>query len=82
MEREANPVPLMQQPTEQTVLLADDDADSRTIYGRILAHAGYRVINVSSGADALTKASTVHPDIIVLDLGLPDMHGLEVVSAL
>ena len=69
-------------PSEQTVLLVDDDVDSRTIYGRVLAHAGYHVINAVSGADALAKASAVFPDIIVLDLGLPDMHGLEVVAAL
>jgi CheY-like chemotaxis protein len=69
-------------PNEQIVLLVDDDVDSRTIYGRVLAHAGYHVINAVSGADALAQASAVLPDIIVLDLGLPDMHGLEFVAAL
>ena len=72
----------MRAPSEQTVLLVDEDADSRTIYGRVLARAGYRVINAGTGADALTKAPAVLPDIIVLDLGLPDMHGLDVVAAL
>jgi CheY-like chemotaxis protein len=72
----------MLQPQKWTVLLVDDDADSRTIYGRVLTHAGYQVVSAANGHEALATAKTVRPEIVLLDLGLPDMDGLDVVAAL
>jgi CheY-like chemotaxis protein len=72
----------MPQGNEQTVLLVDDDTDSRIIYGRVLTYAGYRVIGVPNGHEALEQTTAVCPDIILLDLGLPDMDGLDLVAAL
>ena len=72
----------MLQPSKWTVLLVDDDTDSRTIYGRILAHAGYQVVSTATGQEALAMAKTVRPDVVLLDLGLPDMDGLDVIAAI
>src|SRR6185437_11847037 len=64
------------------VLLVDDDTDTRTIYGRILTSMGYRVIEAEMGSAALALAQATTPDVVVLDLGLPDMDGLNVARAL
>lgn len=72
----------MSQVDAQTILFVDDDADSRIIYGRVLAHAGYQVIDVANGRQALEHATAASPDIVLLDLGLPDMDGLDLVAAL
>ena len=70
----------MSDPT--SVLLVDDDLDSRKIYGRVLAHVGYRVMEAASGQEALNVARSIAPDVVVVDLGLPDINGLEVTRAL
>lgn len=64
------------------VLLVDDDFDSRLIYGRSLAAAGYSVMEAVTGEQAVDIAHAVAPDIVILDLGLPDLDGLQVTEAL
>jgi DNA-binding response OmpR family regulator len=64
------------------VLLVDDDLDSRLIYGRVLSHAGYRVMEAVGGLQGLNVARMSRPDVIVVDLGLPDIDGLEVIRSL
>jgi two-component system, cell cycle response regulator DivK len=65
-----------------TVLLVDDDLDCRTIYGRALSYAGYRVMEAATGAQAVDIARTVGPAVCIVDIGLPDVDGLEVTRAL
>lgn len=62
------------------VLLIDDDEDSRVMYRTILAHAGIEVVTVSDGCRGLEVARAVKPSVIVLDIGLPTMSGLEVLQ--
>jgi CheY-like chemotaxis protein len=57
------------------ILLADDDLDSRDLYGDYLKRKGYRVALASSGREALDKAGMLQPDLIVLDLIMPDIGG-------
>jgi len=64
------------------VLLIDDDLDSRLIYGRMLSHAGYRVMEAVGGVQGLNIARMSSPDVIVVDLGLPDIDGPEVIRSL
>jgi DNA-binding response OmpR family regulator len=64
------------------VLLVDDDLDSRLIYGRVLAHAGYTVLEAVGGLQGLNVARMNRPDVIVVDLGLPDIDGPEVIRCL
>lgn len=66
----------------KTVLLVEDNEDSREIYGTVLRHQGYRVLLAESGPDGLTAAREHLPDAVVLDLGLPEMDGVEVVRHL
>jgi two-component system KDP operon response regulator KdpE len=64
------------------VLVVDDEPQILRFLRPALAAAGYQVIEAENGADALRMAATGAPDIIVLDLGLPDMDGKEVIARL
>lgn len=60
------------------VLNVDDNDGARYAKSRILTHAGLRVIEASNGEDAIVKAHREKPDLILLDVKLPDINGLEV----
>lgn len=64
------------------VLIVDDCHDSADGIGWILASYGYEVDVAYDGSAAIAKASTLHPDIVLLDLGLPEMDGYQVAGAL
>src|SRR5712691_12581972 len=66
----------------KTVLVVDDEPSIAQIAGDYLRHAGFAVITAANGVDALAAARTRRPDLIVLDLGLPRMDGLDVARAL
>jgi len=66
---------------EPLVLAVDDEASILTIVRLALQSAGFRVITARTGAEALRLDSEQAPDVIVLDLLLPDMNGLEVLDA-
>lgn len=66
----------------QTVLLVDDDEDCRLMYAMALEHAGYRVVLAETGADGIRLAAERHPDVILMDLRLPDMNGKEAMQAI
>jgi FixJ family two-component response regulator len=59
------------------VLIVDDDALMRSLLGRILTHAGMRVIEFDSGADLLAQADFGSACILLLDLSMPGMSGME-----
>jgi two-component system response regulator MprA len=60
------------------LLVVDDDRALREVLRRALTLAGYEVILTESGAGALGEVSASVPDAVVLDVGLPDIDGLEV----
>ncbi len=60
------------------VLVIDDEAPLTALIGRFLGNAGFKVEAATSGADGLHKAVTMHPDLIVLDIMMPDIDGYEV----
>lgn len=62
-----------------TVLLVEDSDAIRDAFTILLEDAGYRVLGAGTGADALRLAAEHGPDLVLLDMGLPDMTGLEVV---
>jgi two-component system cell cycle response regulator DivK len=66
----------------KTILLVDDDSDARIIYGRALRQSGDRVLEAATGADAIAIARTTHLDVVLLDIGLPDIDGLAVAREL
>lgn len=67
---------------QRSVLLVDDIPEQRDIYDAMLSHAGYRVLHARGGVEAIARALNGSPALIVLDLGLPDLHGLEVFHTL
>jgi two-component system, sensor histidine kinase len=65
-----------------TILNVNDDSASRYVASRILEMGGYRVIEASTGYEALRLAAQHRPDLIILDVKLPDIIGYEVASRL
>lgn len=62
----------------RTILVVDDELKITRLLRDYLEQAGFAVVVAASGADALAAARTVKPDLMVLDLGLPGMDGLDV----
>ena len=58
-----------------TVLLVEDERKLRDLIRSYLERAGFTVLSTESGAEAITLAASAAPDIVVLDLGLPDVSG-------
>jgi DNA-binding response OmpR family regulator len=66
----------------KTILVVDDEPSIAQIAGDYLRHGGFGVIIAANGADALALARAQRPDLIILDIGLPRMDGLEVAREL
>jgi DNA-binding NtrC family response regulator len=64
------------------ILLVDDDDAFRTVMGGELGRAGFEVVTASSGGEALRIAADRQPLVVVLDLNLPDLTGLQVLERL
>ncbi len=64
--------------TGRTVLLVEDETPLRTIIARNLVQRGHRLIAVDSVGDAITEMTTRLPDVVLLDVNLPDGTGWEV----
>jgi len=62
----------------EKILIVDDDIDSLRLIGLMLQRHGYEVVAANTGGQALSKAENEHPDLIILDVMMPDMNGLEV----
>ena len=67
---------------EPTLLVVEDEVAIRRFLRAALTDQGYRIVESDTAADALQAAATRQPDVVVLDLGLPDMDGLEVIRRL
>ncbi len=67
---------------EGTVLLVDDDRDTLALYSLILATFGFRVLPAENGRNALEVAAEHPPDIVVTDLAMPIMDGVELCERL
>jgi signal transduction histidine kinase len=66
----------------EVVLIVDDSSADRALLRTILGRAGYTVHEVAKGREALAKAREVRPHIIILDVNLPDLSGLDVCRAI
>lgn len=67
---------------EQTILVVDDEPDFRELLAYLLQQEGYTVITAADGLGALEKARWLTPDLILLDLMLPELDGLSVCEIL
>jgi CheY-like chemotaxis protein len=61
--------------SEHVVLVVEDDESIRNIITDVLEERGFSVIGAANGADALEHLGTARPDVMVLDLLMPVMHG-------
>jgi signal transduction histidine kinase len=66
----------------QTILLVEDDANSRLMLRRILESTGYILLDASDGTQGLDLATGILPDLIIIDLMLPDMSGWDLIEKL
>ena len=66
-----------EQKTQRTILLVEDDTDTRRAYGLMLRHAGFRVLEAATGPDAVRLAHEDAPDLILMDMNLPMLDGWE-----
>jgi len=68
--------------TLSRILVVDDEPQIQRFLKPSLAAGGYEVIEAATGAEALKAVATQAPDLVILDLGLPDMDGKEVIASL
>lgn len=64
------------------IMLVEDNDHVRDAFGTLLREMGYRVIDAADGTEAIELAHSDLPDLILMDLGLPDINGLEVTRRL
>ena len=64
------------------ILIIDDEIQIRRLLDITLSAYGYNISEASTGKDGLIKAALVHPVLIILDLGLPDIDGFEILKKL
>lgn len=65
-----------------TIVVVEDEAQIRRFLRTTLLSEGYQVIEAETGKQGLAEAATRKPDLVILDLGLPDMDGVEVVRGM
>ncbi len=60
-----------------TILLVEDDKNQRVLYEQELKHDGYEVVTAFDGKEALEKVQEQLPDIVIMDINMPKMDGIE-----
>lgn len=66
----------------ETILIIDDELQIRRLLEITLSANGYKILQAGNGKDGLVDAATYHPSLIILDLGLPDIDGQEILKKL
>ena len=74
--------PVTPQSSNRCVLLVEDNKDAREATARLLSLAGHQVVTAADGQSAIAVATTTPPDVVLLDIGLPDMDGYAVLREL
>ena len=67
-------------PKLPSILLVDDEKDFLDIFSTKLSSSGFEIIRASSGAEALERLKEFKPDLILLDVNMPEINGTEVLS--
>ncbi len=67
---------------KETILVIDDELQIRRLLEITLSANGYKVLQSSTGKEGLVEAATLHPSLVILDLGLPDAEGVEILKKL
>jgi CheY-like chemotaxis protein len=62
------------------ILVADDEQNVRLLFNEALTDVGYQVLTAVNGHEALQKIFTERPDLVILDIKMPGLHGIEVLQ--
>ena len=63
---------------QRQILIVEDDSDTAEVVAALLETAGYTTVSVESGSNALEEIQNSTPDLVLLDLHLPDIDGFDV----
>jgi DNA-binding response OmpR family regulator len=63
---------------EKTVLIVEDEADAAELFAEMMRVSGFRVLKTASSTPALSLIATEKPDLIILDIMMPDVSGLDI----
>jgi CheY-like chemotaxis protein len=66
----------------KNILVVEDNDDLRQIFAAIIRFSGYQISEARSGSEAIEKMAFAKPNLVLLDLGLPDMSGIDVARAI
>ena len=67
----------MATPTLSTILVVDDYSDNRTLLSAWLRAKGFKVVEAEDGKQGVLQANRSHPDLILMDLAMPELDGVE-----
>jgi CheY-like chemotaxis protein len=67
---------------KKTVLVIEDDPDMRELIGLVLANSGYRLISAVDGVEAVETCLRDRPDLLLMDLNMPRMNGIDAIRTL
>ncbi|MFH2218420.1 MAG: response regulator [Pseudomonadota bacterium] len=67
---------------KKTILIVEDDQETIGLLFQVLSRGGYIVLKAETGTEAIDIMSSNKPDLIILDLNLPDCNGLEILARL
>lgn len=68
--------------SRNTILLIEDEENIRSFISTTLKNQGYKIITAATGTEGLHLSASLCPDVILLDLGLPDMDGMDIINQL
>ena len=68
--------------TQRTILVADDDSSIRSLLRQLLADEGYAVVEATTGTEVVEKVKDVNPDLVIMDVRMPELDGIEALSKL
>src|SRR3954470_13178089 len=63
--------------TPSTILVVDDYSDNRTLLAAWLRAKGFKVVEAADGKEGVLQANRAHPDLILMDLAMPELDGIE-----
>jgi CheY-like chemotaxis protein len=66
--------------TEKTVLIVEDEEDAAELFAEMMRVSGFRVIKTSSSAPAIALMNAEKPDVILLDIMMPEVSGIEILQ--
>src|SRR2546425_592096 len=67
---------------QRTILVADDDASIRSLLKQLLSDEGYSVVEATTGTEVVEKVKDVNPDLVIMDVRMPELDGIEALSKL